>query len=154
MSAVRVYSISLVPYEDLKTEGLTLMIVESGHTNCGMSKPEVRDLRRSVPPFHLLGYNRYILSATQLVVFFQLYSRKHRFITSNDDVPSTSNVTMITTEIRCSHLNFFLDFFSKIIVFNISICKFRISALVQIIHGVKLRIWVFASELNTEKITG
>ena len=48
MSAFRVYTSSLVPYQDLKIEGLTLMIVESGHINCAMSHPEIRELHKSV----------------------------------------------------------------------------------------------------------
>ena len=88
MSAFRVYTSSLVPYQDLETEGLTLMIVESGQVNHAMSHPEVRKLRKSVLPCHLLSaYNRCKLSATRLVVFFQIYSRKHMFIASDDNVP-------------------------------------------------------------------
>ena len=41
MSAFRVYTSSLVPYQNLKTEGLALIIVESGHINCAMWHPEV-----------------------------------------------------------------------------------------------------------------
>ena len=58
------------------------MIVESGHIKYAMSHPEVRELRKSNLPCHLLlAYYRCILSATRLV-FFQIYSRYQRFITS------------------------------------------------------------------------
>ena len=50
MSAFRVYTSSLVLYQDLITEGLT-MIVESGHINCAMSHPEVRELRLIIGTF-------------------------------------------------------------------------------------------------------
>ena len=63
------------------------MIVDSGHINCAMSQSEVRELHKSVLSCHLLSaYNWYILSAIKLIVFFQLYSRKNRFITSDDNV--------------------------------------------------------------------
>ena len=55
MSAYRVHTLSLVPYQDLKTEGFTLMIVDSGHINCAMSHSEVRVLRKSVLACHLLS---------------------------------------------------------------------------------------------------
>ena len=46
MSAFRVYTSSLVPYQDLKTEGLTLMVIESCHINCLTSHPEVNNLKK------------------------------------------------------------------------------------------------------------
>ena len=53
-------------YQDLQTEGFTLMIVESGHINDAISHPNVGELRKRVLPFHLLlAYNVYILSATR-----------------------------------------------------------------------------------------
>ena len=73
MSAFRLFTSSLVPYKHLKTEGLKLMIVESGHINCAMPHPEVRELRKSVLLCHMFSaHNRYILSATRSAV----YSRK------------------------------------------------------------------------------
>ena len=66
MSAFCAYTSALVSYQDLETEGLTLMIVETGHINCAMSHAEVRELRKSVLLCHLFSaYNRYILSATR-----------------------------------------------------------------------------------------
>ena len=44
MSAFRVYISSLVPYQDIETEGLTLMIIRSGHINCLTSLPEVNNI--------------------------------------------------------------------------------------------------------------
>ena len=44
MSALRVYTSSLVPYQNLKTEGLTLMTIELGHINCLTSQPKVNKL--------------------------------------------------------------------------------------------------------------
>ena len=42
----------------LETESLMLVIVESGLINCAMSQAEVRELRKSVLPCHLLSaYN-------------------------------------------------------------------------------------------------
>ena len=41
-----VYTSSLVPYQDFKTEGLAIMIVESGHIKCAMSHPEVNNYVR------------------------------------------------------------------------------------------------------------
>ena len=64
------------------------MIVESGHTNCAMSHPEVKELRKSVLPCHLLSaYNRYILSATQLTTYLKKYVLSHHLL-----IASTSNV--------------------------------------------------------------
>ena len=48
MSAFRVYTSSLVPDQDIKTEGLTLMIIESGHIICLTSHPEVNNLLRKL----------------------------------------------------------------------------------------------------------
>ena len=60
-------------YQDLKTEGLTLMITELGHINCALSHTEVMELRKSAQHCHLLSaYNRYILRAT----LSTQYSRK------------------------------------------------------------------------------
>ena len=42
------YTSSLVPYQDLKIEGLTLMIIESGHINCLTSHPEVNNLLKKL----------------------------------------------------------------------------------------------------------
>ena len=67
-----VYTSSLVPYQDLQTEGSTLMIIDSGHINCVMSHPEVLELHESVLPCHLLSaYNRYIMSATRSTTYLR-----------------------------------------------------------------------------------
>ena len=55
MSAFRVYTSSLVPYQDLKTEGLTLMIIESGHINCLTSHPEVNKKLKERNPVNILS---------------------------------------------------------------------------------------------------
>ena len=73
MSALRIYTSSLVPYKDFKTEGPTLMIAESGHINCAMSRTEVRELRKSVLPcLLLLAYNRFVLSAESIGLTHQM----------------------------------------------------------------------------------
>ena len=55
MTAFRIYTSSLVPYKDLKTEGLTLMIDESGHINSAMSHPELRELRKRTTLSFVVG---------------------------------------------------------------------------------------------------
>ena len=91
MSAFRIQTSSSVPYQDSKTEGLTLMIVESGHIICAMSQQEVRKIRKSVLLCHLFSaYNQYILSVTRLVGFqihlslqniFKTIGSSHQMIT-------------------------------------------------------------------------
>ena len=78
-------------YQDLKTEGFTLMILESGHMNCAMSHPEVRELRKSVLACHLLSaYNRYILSERDQKHILE----KHKFHRIRCNWPPTSNVKL------------------------------------------------------------
>ena len=58
--------LTLTSNQDLKTEGLSLMIVESGHINCAMTHPEVNN------------YVRQSKSATRSTAYLE----KNRFLTA------------------------------------------------------------------------
>ena len=59
MSAFRAYTSSLVPYQDLKTEGLRLMIVESIHIrNCSWGATQKRTTLSFVVRLYSIHFER------------------------------------------------------------------------------------------------
>ena len=91
MSAFRIYISSLVSHQDFETNGLTLKIDESGHISCAMSHPEFGSYANA---YDLVICCR-LLSETRLVAFFQTDSRKYRFITLDDKVPSRPTLKIV-----------------------------------------------------------